>query len=348
MKFGVIPESILEWIVMALGIVPTPMLESFSMIGARALIGATKLGVFEAVAPTALPAGEIAERCHTHPELTRKLLNYLAASGYLQRKEGRYMLTPLSRKWLLQDARQSLRDSMLMRLVEWDFIGHLEEVVRTGEAINIHQQMSAEEWGLYQRSMRSSAAVFGGECVQRTPVPKGARQMLDIGGSHGYYSVALCRRYSGLHSTVFDLPEAVAQAAPILAREGMGDRVAHRAGNARTDDFGTELFDLVLISNLVHIFDEAGNRDLVCRAAGALRPGGYLVIQDVLRQESGAEISVMGAIGDLYMALIGGGAWSAEEIADWERTAALIPQKTIHFRTLPGTGQQWAIKPCLG
>jgi SAM-dependent methyltransferase len=328
-----------------LGIVPTPMLESFSIIGARALIGATKLGLFEAVATKALTAGEIAAQCHTDPELTRKLLNYLAASGYFQRKDGRYSLTPLSRKWLLQDAPKSLHDSMLMRLVEWDFIGHMEEVVRTGEPLDIHRHMSDEEWKLYQRSMRSSAAIFGGESVQRTPVPKGARDMLDIGGSHGYYSVALCRRHPGLRSTVLDLPEAVAQAAPILARERMGDRVVHRAGNALTDDFGAEAFDLALISNLVHIFDEAGNRDLVCRAARALRPGGYLVIQDQFRKETDDNINVMGAIGDLYMALMGGGAWSAEEMADWQRTAGLMPQKPIHFRTLPGTGQQYAIKP---
>jgi hypothetical protein len=53
--------------------------------------------------------------------------------------------------------------------------------------------------------------------------------MLDIGGSHGYHSVVICRRHPGLRSVVLDLPQAIRHAAPLLADEGMGDRVVHRA-----------------------------------------------------------------------------------------------------------------------
>ena len=49
--------------------------------------------------------------------------------------------------------------------------------------------------------------------------------MLDIGGSHGYYSVALCRRHPSLRAVILDLSEAVTHAERILDREGMGDRV---------------------------------------------------------------------------------------------------------------------------
>ncbi len=49
--------------------------------------------------------------------------------------------------------------------------------------------------------------------------------MLDIGGSHGYFSVELCRRYAGLRAVVLDLDQAVEQAAPSLEAEGMGERV---------------------------------------------------------------------------------------------------------------------------
>ena len=82
--------------------------------------------------------------------------------------------------------------------------------------------------------MRSLASTLAREAVLRTPVPRGARAMLDIGGSHGFFAVALCRRHPGLRAEILDLPEAVAQAAPILAREGLGDRVVHRIGDART------------------------------------------------------------------------------------------------------------------
>jgi hypothetical protein len=71
-------------------------------------------------------------------------------------------------------------------------------------------------------------------------------------GSHGYWSVALCRRHAQLRSTVLELPQAIRHAAPLLAREEMGDRVVHRAGDALTDDLGTDAYDLVFLAAVTH------------------------------------------------------------------------------------------------
>jgi len=84
-------------------------------------------------------------------------------------------------------------------------------------------------------------------------------------------------RDAGLRAVVLNLPQAVEQAAPLLGGEGMGERVTLRAGDALTDDLGTDAFDLIMLS-LVHHFDDATNRSLVARAARALRPGGLLLI----------------------------------------------------------------------
>ena len=73
-------------------------------------------------------------------------------------------------------------------------------------------------------------------------------------------TVAICRRYPQLRSTILDLPEAIKHAAPLLAKEGMGDRVTHRAGNALTEDLGTEVYDLVFMAAVVHHFDDGTNR----------------------------------------------------------------------------------------
>jgi predicted O-methyltransferase YrrM len=169
--------------------------------------------------------------------------------------------------------------------------------------------------------------------------------MLDIGGSHGYFSVAFCRRYPALRAVVLDLPEAVKHAAPILAKEGMGDRVVHRVGNALTDDLGNNAWDLVFISQFVHHFDDATNRDLVRRAARALRPGGIMAIQDVLPTSPNKD-AVLPLLADLYLANTSqSGSRSLEEVANWQRAAGLIPRKAIRFYSLPGFGQQAAMKP---
>ena len=107
-----------------------------------------------------------------------------------------------------------------MELV-WKWMEGYEGFVRTGQSLDVHCALAPAEWELYQRGMRSLAGLLAAEVALRMPLPKHPTRMLDVGGSHGYYSVALCRKHPGLRSVVLDLPEAIEHAAPILAREGM-------------------------------------------------------------------------------------------------------------------------------
>jgi SAM-dependent methyltransferase len=348
MKLGVIPENLLERLLMAINIVPTPIFDTqVAFMLARTIMVGTKLGIFEALARKSLTATEIAAQCQTDPPATVKLLNALVGAGYLRADGDCYSLTAVTRKWLLKDSPKSIYDKMMFHFTEWEWTTNYEAYVRSGKPLSIHEMLSDEAWGIYQRGMRSVVGFQSREVVWRTPMPKGARDMLDIGGSHGYFSVAFCRRYSGLRAVVLDLPEAIKHAAPILAKEGMGDRVVHREGNALTDDLGTDAWDLVFISQFAHHFDDATNRDLVRRAARALRPGGVLAIQDALLPTLGKD-AVLTLLSDLYLANTSqAGSRTFEEIADWQRAAGLFPRKPIRFRSLPGFGQQAAIKPAL-
>jgi SAM-dependent methyltransferase len=346
MKLGAVPESLVDRLLVRTNLAPRPMLETHvAALLARAVLEGSHLGLFAALADGALPAGEVAARCGTDPAATRKLLDALAGARYLRHDAGRYALEPVARKWLLPGAAHSMHDMMLWQLRVWDQIAATGEYVRTGRPVDFHATLEPEQWGAYQRAMRDMARTLVPEVARRTPVPKGARDLLDIGGSHGLFSVALCRRHPSLRAVVLDLPEAVAEAAPLLAAEGMGDRVVHRAGDALREDLGEESWDVVLIASLVHHFDEATNRDLARRVARALRPGGIYVIQDFMRPHSPEESGQIGALLDLYFAVTSEvGTWSFEDLAGWQREAGLAPKKPVRFLTSPGTGQQAAVK----
>jgi SAM-dependent methyltransferase len=225
-------------------------------------------------------------------------------------------------------------------------MGRTEEYVRSGEPLEIHDVMTGDQWDLYQRGMRSLAGAFASEGAKRMPMPSNPRDMLDIGGSHGYYSVSLCRRHPDLRAVVLDLPAAVEKAAPILAAEGMGDRVVHRAGNALEDDLGADAYDLVIASQLVHHFSDAENRDLAKRVARALRPGGIYAIFESFRPRAPKDAGQIAALLEFYFALTSqSGTWTPEEMATWQREAGLEPKGPIRFRTAPGVGIQAATKP---
>jgi 2-polyprenyl-3-methyl-5-hydroxy-6-metoxy-1,4-benzoquinol methylase len=347
MRLNARPENLFERIALRAGVVPTPLGDTIvAMTLARTIMVATKLGVFEALAKAEGTAHDIAIRCGLDRRATEVLLFALAGAGYVRSKGMCYALAPVAQKWLLKSSPRSLYDYMLFNFLNWSWDERFEDFLRTGEPAHIHQEMSHDEWQMYQRAMRSLAGFSAFEVARRIPVPRGALDMLDIGGSHGYYSVMLCRLHLGLRSVVFDLPEAVVHASQMLAQEGMGERIVHRAGNALTDDLGNEEYDLIFIGNLLHHFNERVNRDLVKRSARALRPGGYLVIEELQRVQSPKEVGELGALSNLYFAVTSeAGTWSMQEIADWQREANLIPRKQIQLFTAPGAGIQAALKP---
>ncbi|HEY6608432.1 MAG TPA: class I SAM-dependent methyltransferase [Candidatus Limnocylindria bacterium] len=347
MRFGIIAENPVERIGLASGMVPTPMLEGYGSAFARAVTLAADLGVFEALADRPANVAHVAERCGTDGRATEKLLDLLVGARYLRRSsDGAYRLSKLTRKWLLESSHQSVRDMVLMKALEWRWLDQLEGFVRTGDPLDVHGTMSPDDWRLYQRGMRAQATLLGDWLPRRLPMPEGATAMLDIGGSHGYLSVALCRKHSALRAVVLDLPEAVAEAAPLLAAENMGDRVVHRAGDVLAEDLGSEQYDLILAFSLVHHFDAATNRALAEKCAEALKPGGVYVIGDLVRPESPTGASAMDLFFDLYFALTSrSGLWSFAEMADWQRSAGLEPQKPMRMMMGQGPGLQIGQRP---
>ena len=348
MRIGIIGETLFERILAATNLLPAPLLETqiaFTM--ARAIMAGVKLGVFDAVGGGAATPAAVAAACHTDPAATAKLMDTLVGCRYLRHRAGRYALAPKARKWLLRDAPRSIADKMLMHYDEWDVVAKFEQYVASGEPLDMHGTLTdAAAWERYQRGMRAVAALSADEVAARLPVPKGATALLDIGGSHGLYSVCLCRRHAGLQATILDLPAAVEQSAPILARENMGDRVRHRAGNALTDDLGENVWDVVFLSQLVHHFTDEQNRAVMRSIARALRPGGVCAVVEVLRPASPEQPGGMGAVLDLnFAATSRSGTWPLATMQSWQRDAGLQVESPIHLRTLPGGAMAIGKKP---
>ena len=341
MKLAAQPENLLEAFALRSGKVPTPLGDTHvAFMLARTIMVATKLGIFE-ILQQPVTATAMAVQAGTHPQATLKMLNTLVHLGYVQLQQDQYSLTPLSQRWMLKASPQSVRDKMLMQFLEWELVEHYEEYVRTGEPYRMHEVFNQEQWMLYQRGMRAMAGTAAWEVARRIPVPQRAQDMLDIGGAHGYYSVAICRRHRGLRSVILDLPEAIDEARHILEKEQMGGRVVHQPGNVLTDDLGTEAWDVIFMASLIHHFDEPTNRALFQRIAQALRPGGVFVVQEFMRNQTPQAGDHLGALLDLFFAATSeSGTWSVEEIADWQQATGLIAQKPIWLRAIPGHTQQ--------
>ena len=82
------PENLLEWAAGRLNLIPAPMVETLSAaVVARSIMVAARLGVFEVLSESPLTSQQVADQIDAHPGAVQKLLNLLAASGYLRYRE---------------------------------------------------------------------------------------------------------------------------------------------------------------------------------------------------------------------------------------------------------------------
>lgn len=338
MRASAVPDNPLEWCLDKIGYVPRAMLDTFhAVVAARSIMIATKLGVFEVLADGPKTCGQIAAATPSNPHALEKLLNVLVACKYLSLQGDVYGLCAHVRRFMLRSSRPTIADNVIMRYLEWEAIENLEQYIATGQPMDIHDRMPPEYWPIYQRGMKSVAGLSVQEIVRRTKLPRQPRRMLDIGGSHGLYSVEFCRKHPTMEAVILDLPQAVEQAAPLLAEENMGPRVIHRPGNALTDDLGEREWDFVFVSQLVHHFTEDMNEELCRRIHRSLKPGGVFAISEIERSSSPHSGGQMGTVFDLFFAATSrSGTWSAQELQSWQAKAGMITKRPIRLLTAPG------------
>jgi ubiquinone/menaquinone biosynthesis C-methylase UbiE len=340
MKLAPIAQNPLEWIALKLGLVPVPLAYShFGFMMSKFLLEATDKGVFEAIGNKKVRLKDIAQACKLNERALHSLLGVLASMKLVKQQDQFFYLTAQSKKWLLKDSANSLYWLLIFDnrvCLKWmDYVG---EFLQTGKGLQYHETFNEEEWFYYQKAMEAAASATSKEAVRKIPVPADAARMLDIGGSHGLYSVALCKKYTGLSSVILDLPEAVEKAKPILEKFNMGNTVVHKAGNVLHEDLGNEQYDFILMASVAHHFTTEENLLVAQKAYKALKPGGYFTIIEVLKRDvMKYDGDMLSSIGDFFFALSStSGTWSLNEIKQWQKQAGFTHYKKASFLTIPG------------
>jgi hypothetical protein len=134
-------------------------------------------------------------------------------------------------------------------------------------------------WERYHANLHGVARLLFPEVVKRLRLPPAAKRLVDIGGSHGLYSVELCRKHPGLSAVIFDWPQAAPAALKTIRDHGMSDRVSFVEGDFFRDSIG-EGYDAALLFNVIRIFPEAEAVALLATTQKALRPGGKVFVAD--------------------------------------------------------------------
>lgn len=338
MQYGVIPTSLAERLALMTGAVPVPLLDlSFGVLKARFIMAGVRLGVFNALASEAHTQESLAAALKLDVTCLELLLRSLVYAGYLQVNGDRYSLSSLGRSTMVDGAARELTGFALWHYTQWEFISHLETLIRTGEGVDFHATMTdPEAWGHYQKAMLEMARFDAPVLAKHVPVRKGATRLLDLAGSHGLMGATIARKHPPLRSIVIDLPAALAHARRLAEKEGHGDIVEHRAGNLVTDDLGTG-WDVVLLSNILHHFVPDLVRTILKRAYDALAKDGTVAIWELERPAPGKKPSEGDGIALFFRLTSSAAAYSGEEYAAWLQDAGFTRTKIVRPAMRPGS-----------
>lgn len=262
---------------------PGVLFDLAGALGYQAVSTAVKLGLFHALTDRPLTLQELAQKLGAQERGLSSLLEALNAIGYVDQKNGRCANSKMTQKWLVGSG--AFDSESLLNY--WDAImrdlgQYAPDVIRTGERpYNFYEwvESTPEIAHSFQKTMAMTALDNGPAIAKIVKMPDAPAHLLDVGGGHGMYSIGLCEHYPRLKATILDSPTALDIAKENVSDYKVSDRIKLKSGDLWSEDWG-EGYDLILLFNMLHHFDEAANLELLQKAFTALKPGGRVAIMD--------------------------------------------------------------------
>lgn len=265
---------------------PRPISELiFSYAPSRILSAGVQLGVFSHIASGQHTADEIAAAEQVSPRGMRMLLDALVGMKLLAKAKGNYSLTPLSEKFLVRQSPDYMA-AMIENDALWQGWTRLTDVIRSGSPlVRVEEQDQAEKFfSILVRSlhvMNREPGVLTAKAVLKK-LKKSGPDVVDVACGSGVWGIAFAEADPKARITFQDFAGVLNVTREYAERHGVGDRAEYLAGDLKTVDYGENRFDAALLGNIVHSEGEASSRDLFRRLHQALRPGGRIVIIDMV------------------------------------------------------------------
>jgi 2-polyprenyl-3-methyl-5-hydroxy-6-metoxy-1,4-benzoquinol methylase len=336
-KYGLIPTNLLERVALWSGNVPVPLLDAlFGLVKTRSIMAGASLGIFEALRDGPRTSADIATALQLNAEALELLLRALVVCEYLVQQGDGFALSPLGRKTMIEGSPMQLVGYMKFTYEQWTFVEHLEELVRTGRGVDFHETMQApESWQHYQQAMLEVARLQAPVIASHVPVAAGATRLLDLAGSHGLVGATICRAHPPLRSTVIDLPQAIAHARALAAREGIADIVEHREGDLLTAEYGRD-YDVVMLASILHHFVPETIVTILSRCRDAMRAGGTIAIWDIEAAAAGSPATAGDGAALYFRITSTAGAYHGSPYAAWLESVGFTQVKLVRPVPTPG------------
>ena len=303
-----------------------------SHVEARLVQTALELGVFDALATTALTAKEVADGLKLDPSATELLLNALTSLQLLRKNSEAFSLAEVAETYLVKNSPQYVGGMIRFDSSLWNCWEKLPEAIRSGKPVrppNMYQD-APNETEIFINAMDSLVKARGDADAMASALDwHSVSTLLDVGSGPATYPIELCKRFPNLSVTVFDLPGTLRITKRYVNEADLAKRIKLITGDYRSDPI-PENYDVIFLSNIIHGENDEKNAGLIAKLARSLNPSGRIVIKDHILDDSRANPAV-GAIFSMLMLLTtdGGRCYSFGEIRRWMELAGLRQVRQI-------------------
>lgn len=301
---------------------PGPMLDVLGGMSFYAVSAAVRLGLFDQLGGDARSSADLAGALSVSERGLAVLLEVLCSLGYVRVRRGRYRNSAMTRKWLVAASQSDISDAFrYYHETMAELWPHLDESVRRGTA---HQQfypwlagnrVAAEG---YQRFMMRGSSMILDELMPRLALPARCRSLVDVGGGHGAYAVAVAATRSDLAVTVFDSPSVAGLARANIAGHGLADRVGFTPGDYLRDPLPGR-YDAAFLFNVIHQHRDHEIVALLDSIRSSLNPGGTLYLLDSTRtpRMGGLAAAFIRLYGMVHFHFLGGDNHHDRAVRQW-------------------------------
>jgi ubiquinone/menaquinone biosynthesis C-methylase UbiE len=267
---------------------------AFGFAPNRALATAVELRLFTHIAGGKSSVAELEAATGASRRGLTMLLNAMVGLEFLTRAgtgdRARYSLTPEADAFLVE-GRPAFRGGFVSWLAgglaqDWF---QLTDCVRTGKPVSAMDdpEIAGNVWGELVDTLfpvAYPAAVRAGQELRRLH-PHRPLRLLDVAAGSGVWSIAAAKDDPAVQVVAFDLPDTLPHTRRWAERSGVAGQFEYRVGDIRKDDLGRAEFDAAILGHICHSEGQVHTRELLAKVARALKPGGTLVIADMLPDE---------------------------------------------------------------
>ncbi|MCR4288952.1 MAG: acetylserotonin O-methyltransferase [Candidatus Scalindua sp.] len=305
---------------------------SYGYWKSQALFVAVEMDMFTHIGERGKSCKVVAKKLGTDLRATEMLLNSLVSLKLLTKSRDIFSNAAVSRRCLMKDSPAYQGDRIQHFHNMWDYWSKLSTSVKTGKPTayeNAKKGVDKQRLREFIKAMHNNASVQADELYIKLQIKKYSR-LLDLAGGQGTYAVKFAEKNQNLKAVVFDLPDVIKITREHIKESGMTGQITTKAGNCLEDNLGKGLYDIVLVSHLLHAYDASENQKILKKCWDSLMKNGIVVIQEFILNPS-KSMPPFGTLFSLNMLMgtQGGSSYSAVEMKEWLKKAGFKNLKRI-------------------